>query len=214
MLMLILERVSGILWAVVGAWSRIRSRVVAVLVAGIVGGLAAAPGAASRAGLDAVLERVLTAHGFTGQIEARFRQKLGRPIDRQRANLGRLLWFDLIGGLNDDNTCGGCHSPTHGFGDTQPMAIGIDNNLLVGPHRTGPRNQRRTPLAANTALYPTLMWNSRFAALSGDPFDNSAGFAVSPARGALPLRPAAPARGPGLHPADGAGRGGRIRLPR
>jgi hypothetical protein len=45
-------------------------------------------------------------------------------------------------------------------------AIGIDNNLVVGPHRTGPRNQRRTPLAVNTALYPTLMWNSRFAALS------------------------------------------------
>ena len=66
------------------------------------------------------------------------------------------------------------------FGDTQPIAIGIDNNLIVGPHRTGPRNQRRTPLAVNTALYPTLMWNSRFAALSGDPFDNSAGFHFPP----------------------------------
>ena len=134
-------------------------------------------------GLDHRLAEVLTAPGFTGRIESRFREKRGRPIDRKRANLGRLLWFDIIGGLNDDNTCGGCHSPTNGFGDTQPMAIGIDNNLIVGPHRTGPRNQRRTPLAANTALYPTLMWNSRFAALSGDPFDNSAGFQFPPPEG-------------------------------
>jgi cytochrome c peroxidase len=179
----ILGHVIGILFAVVGGLHHSRSRVVAVLVAGILGGLVAALGAESRKGLDAELARVLTAHGFTGHIEARFREQLGRPIDRKRANLGRLLWFDIIGGLNNDNTCGGCHSPTNGFGDTQPMAIGIDNNLIVGPHRTGPRNQRRTPLAANTALYPTLMWNSRFAALSGDPFDNRAGLQFTPPEG-------------------------------
>ena len=86
-----------------------------------------------------------------------------------------MLWFDPIGGLNDDNTCGGCHSPTNGFGDTQSIAIGIDNNGIVGPGRTGPRNQPRSPMAINTAFYPTLMWNSRFRARSGDPFDNRAG---------------------------------------
>jgi cytochrome c peroxidase len=31
-------------------------------------------------------------------------------------------------------------------------------------------------MAINTAFYPTLMWNSRFFAASGDPFDNSQGF--------------------------------------
>jgi cytochrome c peroxidase len=31
-------------------------------------------------------------------------------------------------------------------------------------------------MVINTAFFPTLMWNSRFASLSGDPFDNSAGF--------------------------------------
>ena len=107
--------------------------------------------------LDAQLAAVLASHGFTGTIESKFQGKLDRPIDSHRAELGRLLWFDIIGGLNNDNTCGGCHSPTNGFGDTQSIAIGIDNNLIVGPDRTGPRNQRRTPLAVNTALYPTLM---------------------------------------------------------
>src|SRR6185436_14793139 len=50
------------------------------------------------------------------------------------------------------------------------------NNGIVGPHRSGPRNMRRSPMVINTAFFPKLMWNSRFAALSGNPFDNHAGF--------------------------------------
>jgi len=87
-----------------------------------------------------------------------------------------MLWFDTITGLNNDNTCAGCHSPTNGFGDTQSIAIGIENNGMVGPSRTGPRNMRRTPSVINTAFFPKLMWNARFVAQSGDPFDNRAGF--------------------------------------
>ena len=126
--------------------------------------------------LDATLRAYLTSHGFTGQIASTLEARLGRRIDRQLADLGRQLWFDPIHGLNGDNTCGGCHSPTNGFGDTQPIAIGIDNNRVVGPDRNGPRNQRRTPMAINAAFYPTLMWNSRLFARSGDPFDNRRGF--------------------------------------
>jgi cytochrome c peroxidase len=92
------------------------------------------------------------------------------------ADIGRLLWFDTVSGLNGDNSCAGCHSPTNGFGDSQPIAIGIDNNGIVGPDRRGPRNMRRAPMVINSAFFPALMWNSRFSALSGDPFDNSAGF--------------------------------------
>lgn len=130
--------------------------------------------------LDDQLAEVLANAGFTGRIEQTFHERLeaalGRPIDPKLANLGRLLWFDKIHSLHHDNTCGGCHSPTNGFGDSQPMAIGVQNNNLVGPDRTGPRNQRRTPLVINTALYPGMMWNARFSSLSGDPFDNSQGF--------------------------------------
>lgn len=126
--------------------------------------------------LDQQLEAVLAEHGFTGAIESTLPTRLGRHIDRQLAETGRLLFFDTVGGLNNDNNCSGCHSPTHGFGDTQSIAIGVENNGIVGPGRTGPRNQRRTPTVANSAFFPNLMWNSRFAALSDDPFDNSAGF--------------------------------------
>jgi cytochrome c peroxidase len=126
--------------------------------------------------VSARLRRYLAQQGFTGRVASTLELRLGRRIDREMADLGRLLWFDPIHGLNDDNTCAGCHSPTNGFGDTQPIAIGVDNNLVVGPGRTGPRNQRRTPMAINTAFYPALMWNSRFNAPSGSPFDNSGGF--------------------------------------
>jgi cytochrome c peroxidase len=126
--------------------------------------------------LDAALRAYLTSHGFTGHIASTLETRLGRRIDRQLADIGRQLWFDPIHALNGDNSCGGCHSPTNGFGDTQPISIGIDNNRIVGPGRTGPRNQRRAPMAINAAFYPTLMWNSRFFARSGDPFDNSQGF--------------------------------------
>ena len=135
--------------------------------------------------LDQRLAAVLAQQGFTGKIESTLAQRLGRPLNPKLANLGRLLWFDVAGGLHDDNTCGGCHSPTNGMGDTQSIAIGIQNNNLVGPHRTGPRNQRRTPTVVNTAFYPNLMWNGRFSAPSGDPFNNSPGFLFPAPEGSI-----------------------------
>jgi cytochrome c peroxidase len=126
--------------------------------------------------VDATLRQYLATLGFSGRIASTLEARLGRRVDPQLAELGRFLWFDRIQGLNGDNTCAGCHSPTNGFGDTQPIAIGIDNNGIVGSRRTGPRNQRRTPMAINSAFYPALMWNSRFNAVSHDPFDNRRGF--------------------------------------
>lgn len=144
---------------------------------------ASADGGHGRDALNQQLAAVLAQNGFTGKIESTLTSRLGRPIRPPLADLGRLLWFDTIGGLNGDNTCGGCHSPTNGFGDTQSIAIGIDNNGVVGPDRAGPRNQRRTPSVINAAFYPNLMWNSRFASLSGDPFDNRGGFVFPPPEG-------------------------------
>jgi cytochrome c peroxidase len=131
---------------------------------------------AKAANLDAQVRSVLQQHGFTGTVGSSIEDRLGRPINRGLADLGRLLFFDTGGGLHDDNTCGGCHSPANGFGDSQSIAIGVQNNNRVGPNRSGPRNQRRAPTAANTAFHPKLMWNGRFSAPSGDAFDNSQGF--------------------------------------
>jgi cytochrome c peroxidase len=134
--------------------------------------------------LNGELATALTAAGFTGRIQQMFATRietnLGRPLDPRLAEIGRMLWFDTVHSLHRDNTCGGCHSPTNGFGDSQPMAIGVQSNLLVGPHRMGPRNQRRSPSVINTALYPALMWNGRFHSVSGDPFDGSEDFQFPP----------------------------------
>lgn len=133
--------------------------------------------------LNRELEKVLKQQHFTGRIDGSVEKRLGRKLNPQLADLGRLLFFDILTGLHDDNTCAGCHSPTNGFGDSQSIAIGVQNNSLVGPHRQGPRNQRRTPSIVNTAFYPNLMWNGRFAAISGDPFDGSKGFQFPPPEG-------------------------------
>ena len=127
--------------------------------------LAAHISAAGGAGLDDALEAALARHGFTGRIESTLETRLGRRVDRQLADLGRLLWFDTVTGLNDDNNCSGCHSPANGLGGSESIAIGVENNGIVGPTRAGPRNQRRTPMIVNSAFFPNLMWNSRFASL-------------------------------------------------
>jgi len=133
--------------------------------------------------LNRQLREILAQNQFTGQVESTLEQRLGRRIDPAKAELGRLLFFDKFVGLHGDNSCAGCHSPMNGFGDSQSIAIGVENNDFVGPRRMGPRNQRRTPSVVNTAFYPNLMWNGRFSVVSGDPFDNSKGFVFPPPEG-------------------------------
>lgn len=143
----------------------------------------------ARAGVDQELRAVLSNHGFTGRVESTLEQRLGRPLDSAKADLGRLLFFDKFVGLHGDNSCAGCHSPLNGFGDSVSIAIGVENNDFVGPQRAGPRNQRRSPTIANTAFYPALMWNGRFSATSGDPFDNSKGFLFPAPEGTIRFPP-------------------------
>src|SRR5260370_34556296 len=61
--------------------------------------------------LDSSLAAVLSAAGFTGNIEQAFRKRLeanlGRPINPKLADLGRMLWFDKIHSLHHDTTSGG-----------------------------------------------------------------------------------------------------------
>lgn len=138
---------------------------------------------------DRLLEIVLRKAGFTGKVESTLVSRLGRPIDQRLAEVGRRVFFDPVVGLHNDNACAGCHAPSAGFGDTQSIAIGVQSNLLVGPGRQGPRNQRRTPTVVNSAFYPSLMWNGRFSAPSGNPFDNSMGYLFPPPEGTTKFPP-------------------------
>ena len=70
----------------------------------------ASPALTTSADLDAPLRSYLARLAFTGRVASTLEARLGRRIDRQLADIGRMLWFDPIHGLNGDNTCGGCHS--------------------------------------------------------------------------------------------------------
>ena len=139
--------------------------------------------------LDARLEATLRRAGFSGRIESTLVPRLGRPVDAQLAEIGRSLFFDPLTGLHDDNSCAGCHAPNGAFGDTQSIAIGVQSNMVVGPGRTGPRNQRRSPSVLNVPFFPRLMWNGRFFAPSGNPFDNAQGFAFPAPEGTTKFPP-------------------------
>jgi cytochrome c peroxidase len=138
--------------------------------------LVCAARSASATVLDDELRDELREEGFTGRVESTLRTRMGRDIDAELADLGRLLFFDTALSLHDDTSCASCHSPTNAWGDTQSIAIGVQSNKVVGARRIGPRNQRRSPSVVNAAFFPALMWNARFWSESDDPFDNSLGF--------------------------------------
>jgi cytochrome c peroxidase len=150
-----------------------------------------ASGAFARDGshLDARLRQVLRDNDFTGEMDTALYDRFGHTLDTQLANLGNLLFFDKVLGLHDDHSCAGCHAPTNGFGDTQSISIGIQSNETVGATRRGPRNLRRAPMIVNAAFYPKLMWDGRFSAPSGNPFDNSEGFAFPEPEGTTEFPP-------------------------
>lgn len=126
--------------------------------------------------LDEDLSRYLMANGVDGRIEEQLEVRLGRPIDDRLAELGRLLFFDRILSITQDNSCAGCHGPNVSFNDPVPISIGIDNNLVVGEGREGPHNLRRAPSVINASFFPHLMWDARFRSDAQDPFDSSRGF--------------------------------------
>ena len=159
-------------------------------------GLAGADRSIEPVSLDVRLWRVLKQAGFTGRVQSTLEARLGRPIDPALAAIGNQLFFDPILSPSTDNACAGCHSPAHGFGDSQSIAIGVRNNGIVGAGRRGPRNQRRSPMVLNSAFYPKLMWNGRFRSLSGDPFQNSQGFAFPPPEATARFPAARPERFP------------------
>lgn len=138
---------------------------------------------ATDAELDADLGAKLADRQFTGRIAETLTSRLGRSLDPDLVELGRLLFFDPITSLTQDNSCSGCHGPNVSFGGSKSIAIGVGNNGIVGPDRRGPHNLRRAPSVMNAAFYPRMMWDSRFQALSGDPFDNRLGFSFPPPDG-------------------------------
>lgn len=81
------------------------------------------------------------------------------PPTREKAELGRQLFFDKR--LSRDGTvaCATCHIPEHAFSDGRRVAVGIES-------RVGRRN---VPTLLNRAYGRTLFWDGRAKALEKQP---------------------------------------------
>lgn len=77
------------------------------------------------------------------------------PYTKEKADLGRLLYFDKR--LSSDGTvsCATCHNAPCAYSDCKQIAIGID----------GEKGNRRTPTIINSAYLPLLFWDGRASSL-------------------------------------------------
>ncbi len=112
---------------------------------------------------------------------------LNNPITTEKAELGRLLFWDPIVGGEKDMACVTCHHPGLGYGDGIDLAIGVNGSGL-GPDRTEntgglilsmpiARVPRNAPTILNSAyngltsnngydpLQSPMFWDSRFNSL-------------------------------------------------
>ena len=126
--------------------------------------------------LDALLSSVLQQAGFTGRIESTLETRLGRPIDPKLANLGRLLFFDRSGAFTTTTLVPGAMRRPTGFGDTQSIAIGVQNNNIVGQVGRGRGTSGEHPLPSTRPFIRTSCGTAGSSRRSGDPFDNSHGY--------------------------------------
>lgn len=84
---------------------------------------------------------------------------------REKAELGRLLYFDKR--LSSDQTisCASCHNAPCGYSDCRQIAVGID----------GAKGTRHSPTIINAAYSPYLFWDGRATSLEeqcGGPLGN------------------------------------------
>ncbi|MBI3942226.1 MAG: right-handed parallel beta-helix repeat-containing protein [Chloroflexi bacterium] len=87
------------------------------------------------------------------------------PVSPERAELGRLLYFDPILSQHKDISCATCHHPDLGFTDGRGRAMG-QGGLGLGPDRQGGAVlQRGAPTIWNAAYNFRQFWDGRAADL-------------------------------------------------
>jgi cytochrome c peroxidase len=69
----------------------------------------------------------------------------------QKAELGRLLYFDTRLSSNGTISCASCHAPSEVFSDRRPVSIGI----------LGQKGTRHSMTIINSAYQPSLFWDGR-----------------------------------------------------
>lgn len=87
------------------------------------------------------------------------------PFSSEKAELGRMLFFDPVLSASNDISCATCHHPDYGFADGLPHAIGAGGQG-VGPQRKGGAGLERNTLSLwNVAYQKSYFWDGRAASL-------------------------------------------------
>ena len=73
------------------------------------------------------------------------------PYTAEKAELGRLLYFDTRLSSNGTISCASCHAPSEAFADRRPVSIGIN----------GQPGTRHSLTIINSAYQPILFWDGR-----------------------------------------------------
>lgn len=97
------------------------------------------------------------------------------PMTSEKAELGRLLFYDPIVSADRQTACVTCHSEVWGMSDALPRSVGHGGGLLAGPGRSGANRTRRNSMTLwNVAFRSDAFWDGRAASLEDQvhfPFD-------------------------------------------
>lgn len=124
----------------------------------------AIPGTLTAALVAAIAGAALTGSVADAQREQSPKPPLGlppvpwppdNPYTKEKAELGRLLFFDKRISSDQSVSCASCHAPEHAFGDSQPVATGIG----------GQKGGRSAPTVINRAYSTLQFWDGRASSL-------------------------------------------------
>jgi cytochrome c peroxidase len=88
------------------------------------------------------------------------------PHTEEKAELGRLLFYDPILSRDRAVACASCHSELWGLGDGLPLSVGVGGTGPTGPGRHGPNvTERNAPTLWNVGYRTALFWDGRAATL-------------------------------------------------
>jgi len=88
------------------------------------------------------------------------------PTTPEKAELGRLLFYDPVLGSDGVTACATCHSEIWGMGDGLALSVGVGGGTLTGPGREGPNMTTRNAQSLwNVGLRATLFRDGRSTSL-------------------------------------------------
>ncbi len=87
--------------------------------------------------------------------------RAANPTTPERAELGRLLFFDPVLSGNNEQSCATCHHPDLGFSDGRAQSMGFGGTGLANDRKGGALVRRGAPTIWNAAFNHKQFWDGR-----------------------------------------------------